>query len=95
MTQLLKTLGTHSVVSRFCQEESGTGAVPACGTQRRCYAKGEAAVARGRPGRRAWRWCFRAASALITDDAWGNTQVCWTVVGPGQVFAETYACVPG
>lgn len=36
-----------------------------------------------------------SGSVLIeTDDFWGNTTVLDSV-GPGQVFAETYACTPG
>ena len=34
-------------------------------------------------------------SVLIeSDDLWGNTTVLDSV-GPGQIFAETYACAPG
>ena len=32
--------------------------------------------------------------SIESDDFWGNKTVL-DVVGPGQVFAETYACVPG
>lgn len=36
-----------------------------------------------------------SGSVLIqTDDLWGNTTVL-DRIGPGQIFAETYACVPG
>ncbi len=36
-----------------------------------------------------------SGSVLIqTDDLWGNTTVL-DKAGPGQIFAETYACVPG
>lgn len=36
-----------------------------------------------------------SGSTLIqTDDLWGNTTVL-DKIGPGQIFAETYACVPG
>lgn len=36
-----------------------------------------------------------SGSALIqNDDVWGNTAVI-DRVGPGQIFAETYACIPG
>lgn len=36
-----------------------------------------------------------SGSVLIqTDDLWGNTTVL-DRAGPGQIFAETYACVPG
>lgn len=36
-----------------------------------------------------------SGSILIqTDDLWGNTTVL-DKIGPGQIFAETYACVPG
>lgn len=36
-----------------------------------------------------------SGSVLIqTDDLWGNTTVL-DQAGPGQIFAETYACVPG
>ncbi|MBQ8850919.1 MAG: Crp/Fnr family transcriptional regulator [Oscillibacter sp.] len=32
--------------------------------------------------------------SIESDDAWGNKSIL-DHVGPGQVFAETYACVPG
>lgn len=36
-----------------------------------------------------------AGSVLVqTDDLWGNTTVL-DRAGPGQIFAETYACIPG
>ena len=36
-----------------------------------------------------------SGSVLIeSDDLWGNTTVLDSV-GPGQIFAETYACLPG
>ena len=31
---------------------------------------------------------------IENDDLWGNTTVLDSV-GPGQIFAETYACTPG
>ncbi len=32
--------------------------------------------------------------SIESDDVWGNKSV-FDKVGPGQVFAETYACIPG
>ncbi len=31
---------------------------------------------------------------VVQDDVWGNRSI-WAQVGPGQVFAETYASLPG
>lgn len=92
MTQLLKTLG-RTALFRGLSEEEAEKALSCLGTQRRCYAKGEAVLRAGdHVGSVAL--VLSGSVCIENNDAWGNKSVL-DRLGPGQVFAETYACVPG
>ena len=92
MTQLLKTLG-RTALFRGLSEEEAEKALSCLGTQRRCYAKGEAVLRAGdHVGSIAL--VLSGSVCIENNDAWGNKSVL-DRLGQGQVFAETYACVPG
>ena len=92
MTQLLKTLG-RTALFRGLSEEEAEKALSCLGTQRRCCAKGEAVLRAGdHVGSIAL--VLSGSVCIENNDAWGNKSVL-DRLGQGQVFAETYACVPG
>lgn len=69
-------------------------AMLAClGAVRREYAKGQAVLRAGDLVSELGL-VLRGSVLIQTGDLWGNTAVLDSV-GPGQVFAETYACIPG
>ena len=89
MTQLLKTLG-RTALFRGLSEEEAEKALSCLGTQRRCYAKGEAVLRAGdHVGSIAL--VLSGSVCIENNDAWGNKSVL-DRLGQGQVFAETYAC---
>lgn len=75
-------------------EESGREEMLAClGARRKSYEKEEMIYRIGDTA--SSLGVVLAGSVLIlNDDPWGNRRIL-DRVGPGQIFAETYACVPG
>lgn len=70
------------------------GAMLSClGAQRRRFAKGQA-VYRAGDIVTSLGMVLSGRVLIENDDLWGNTTVLDSV-GPGQIFAETYACTPG
>ncbi len=70
------------------------GAMLSClGAQRRRFAKGQA-VYRVGDIVTSLGMVLSGRVLIENDDLWGNTTVLDSV-GPGQIFAETYACTPG
>ena len=63
-----------------------------CRAGERTYSKGQQILRAGEPVR-ALGLVLRGAVRIETCDAWGNAGVL-DHVGRGQVFAETYACLP-
>lgn len=90
MTQLLKTLG-RTALFRGLSEEEAEKALSCLGTQRRCYAKGEAVLRAPATMSAALHWCFRAASVLKTMTP-GAIKVCWIVWGRGRCLPRLSLC---
>ena len=63
------------------------------GALTREFGRGEQVLRRGDPVR-ALGMVLTGSVLIQSDDVWGNTTVLDSV-GPGQIFAETYACAPG
>ena len=73
MTQLLKTLG-RTALFRGLSEEEAEKALSCLGTQRRCYAKGEAVLRAGdHVGSIAL--VLSGSVCIENNDAWGNKSV--------------------
>jgi len=73
-------------------EEDIPGLLRCLEGERRQYAKGEHILRVGEKVRR-MGLVLRGGVYVENDDAWGNRSIL-SHVGPGQVFAETYACLP-
>lgn len=63
------------------------------GAEQRQYSKGEL-ICRAGDVVTALGMVLSGSVLIENDDLWGNATVL-DCVGPGQIFAETYACVPG
>ncbi len=63
------------------------------GAERRSFAKGER-IYRAGDTVTALGVVLQGSVLIESSDLWGNTSVLDSV-GPGQIFAETYACCPG
>jgi CRP-like cAMP-binding protein len=63
------------------------------GAEERRFQRGETIMRAGVPAD-AMGMVLSGSVSIESDDVWGNKSVL-SAVGPGQVFAETYACVPG
>ena len=63
------------------------------GAETRCYAKGET-IYRAGDVVSAIGLVLSGRASIEIDDVWGNKSIL-DHVQPGQVFAESYACVPG
>ena len=91
MTPFLEMLG-RTALFRGLSAEEAEEALACLGAQRRGYAKGEA-VWRAGDYARSVALVLSGSVCIENDDAWGNKSVL-DRLGAGQVFAETYACVP-
>lgn len=69
------------------------GMLACLGTDQRRYEKGEI-IYRAGDTISALGIVLSGSVLIENDDIWGNTTVL-DCVGPGQIFAETYACTPG
>jgi len=63
------------------------------GAEERSFQRGETIMRAGVPAE-AMGMVLSGSVSIESDDVWGNKSVL-SAVGPGQVFAETYACIPG
>lgn len=87
-TALSKTPLFRGILPQEAEEMLGC-----LGAEHRCYAKGQMILRTGDVT--ASLGLILSGRALIeNNDLWGNTTVLDSV-GPGQIFAETYACTPG
>lgn len=87
------TLLANTALFRGASPQEAEAMLNCLGTAERGYTKGEQIYHSG--DYVSDLGMVLSGSVLIqTDDLWGNTTVL-DRIGPGQIFAETYACVPG
>ena len=74
--------------------EAGIGEMLSClGAEARSYEK-EETIYRAGDTVTSLGVVLRGGVMIVNDDLWGNRSIL-DRVEPGQIFAETYACVPG
>lgn len=74
--------------------ESGIGEMLSClGAEERSYEKEEMIYRAGNTVT-SLGVVMHGSVMIVNDDLWGNRSIL-DRVEPGQIFAETYACVPG
>lgn len=78
---------------REIRPEEIPGLLRCLGAQRREYAKGETILAEGKPTDQLGV-VLSGMAVIQSSDAWGNNSLLGHA-GPGAVFAESYACLPG
>lgn len=84
---------TKTMLFRGCTAEEVESMLQCLGAESKTFAKGEVIYHAG-DAVTAMGLVLSGSVNIENDDVWGNKSILGNV-SPGQVFAETYACVPG
>ena len=92
MKEFFPTLHAAALFSRYFRRRACHHASPASGQGSTPFQR-PACFAPERRWRR-WALYWRAAPPLMQEDIWGNRNIL-SKTGPGQTFADVFACAPG
>lgn len=84
---------TQTLLFRGTTPQEADAMLKCLGAYTHCYAKGEIICRAGEPFS-AMAMVLSGGVTIESDDVWGNKSIL-SHVGAGEVFAETYACLPG
>lgn len=84
---------SNTLLFRGAAEKELTDMLKCLDARERTFQKGEVLLSAGEGTRHMGLVLFGSVSIEI-DDVWGNTSLIGRAL-PGQIFAETYACMPG
>lgn len=87
------TLLVHTALFRGTSPQEAEAMLNCLGAAERQFEKGER-ICRAGDSVTELGMVLSGSVLIQTDDVWGNTTVL-DRAGPGQIFAETYACIPG
>ena len=89
---MLEQFLANTVLFQDMQEEEIRAMLDCLGAERKSYEKG-GAICRAGDSIQSMGLILSGRVQIENDDLWGNKSVLDSI-GPGQIFAETYACLP-